>query len=104
MCGIEVVVADAGAYLDQAGRIWAEATAARDGDSDLPPLDAARAVIEQAVHSSARSLLLIALGQDACRGSDPPTFALIHARVDAAAIHPGPRFKLAAAGLSGPQR
>jgi ribosomal protein S18 acetylase RimI-like enzyme len=62
--GFDVVIAGPGEYLDEAGRIWAEATAFRDGSPDVAPLDAARAVIKPVVGSSAQSLLLVALGND----------------------------------------
>jgi hypothetical protein len=62
--GFDVVIAGPGEYLDEAGRIWAEATAFRDGSPDVAALDAARAVIKPVVRSSAQSLLLVALGND----------------------------------------
>lgn len=61
---IEVVVAGPSEYLDEVSQIWAEATAVRDGHCEIASLDAARAVIEAVVNSSAQSLLLVALSQD----------------------------------------
>jgi len=64
MALVKVVVAEAGEYVDDAAQIWAEATAARDGDVDAAPLDVSRPIIEAVVNRSARSLLLIALDVD----------------------------------------
>ena len=61
---VRVVVAEAGEYVDDAAQIWAETTAARDGDADVAPLDLSRPIIEAVINSSDRSLLLIALGAD----------------------------------------
>jgi ribosomal protein S18 acetylase RimI-like enzyme len=43
-----------------AAHIWAEATAARDGDPDVAPLDLSHPLIEKVIDSSARSLLAVA--------------------------------------------
>jgi GNAT superfamily N-acetyltransferase len=67
----EIVVARPGEYLDDAAEIWAEATAARDGDPEVAPLEVARPLIDRVVNSSADSLLLIAVGD----GRDPLGFA-----------------------------
>lgn len=64
MTVVEVVVAEAGEHVDDAAEIWAEATAARDGDVDVAPLDLSRPIIEAVLNSSDRSLLLIALDAD----------------------------------------
>lgn len=64
MAVVKVVVAEAGEYVDDAAQIWAEATAARDGDADVVPLALSRPIIEAVVNSSDRSLLLIALDAD----------------------------------------
>jgi RimJ/RimL family protein N-acetyltransferase len=64
MARLEIVVARGDEYLDDAARIWAEATAARDGDPDVAPLDAARPLIDSAVNGSAGALFLIALDDD----------------------------------------
>lgn len=56
----EIVVARGHEGLDDAARIWAEATAARDGDRQIAPLEVARPLIESAVSGSTESLLLIA--------------------------------------------
>lgn len=64
MALVKVVVAEAGESVDDAAQIWAEATAARDGDVDVTPLDLSRPIIEAVVNRSDRSLLLIALDAD----------------------------------------
>ena len=43
-----------------AAQVWAEATAARDGDPDVAPLALSRPLIAKVVGSSARSLLAVA--------------------------------------------
>lgn len=64
MARLQIVVARGDDYLDDAARIWAEATAARDGDPDVAPLDVARPLLESAVSGSAAALFLIALDGD----------------------------------------
>lgn len=64
MSRLEIVVARGGGYLDDAARIWAEATAFRDGDPDVAPLEEARPLIESAVDASPDALLLIAVAGD----------------------------------------
>jgi ribosomal protein S18 acetylase RimI-like enzyme len=46
--------------IDAAAQIWAEATAARDGDDEVPGLDVSRPVIQSVLDRSSRALLLIA--------------------------------------------
>jgi ribosomal protein S18 acetylase RimI-like enzyme len=46
--------------IDDAARIWAEATAARDGHGEVARLDAARPVIQAVLDRSPRAFLLIA--------------------------------------------
>jgi ribosomal protein S18 acetylase RimI-like enzyme len=46
--------------IDDAAQIWAEATAARDTDIEVPGLELSRPVIEQVLNRSRRSRLLIA--------------------------------------------
>jgi ribosomal protein S18 acetylase RimI-like enzyme len=46
--------------VDDAARIWAEATAARDGDDSVAGLDVARPVIQRVLDRSPGSFLLIA--------------------------------------------
>ncbi|GAB3848263.1 hypothetical protein GCM10027610_069600 [Dactylosporangium cerinum] len=48
-------------HFDDAAAIWAAATAARDGDTEVAPLSLARPVIERVIEGSPRSLLLVAL-------------------------------------------
>ena len=50
-------------HLADAARIWAEATAARDGDAEVAPAGPARARIQQALDASPSSLLLIAVDE-----------------------------------------
>jgi ribosomal protein S18 acetylase RimI-like enzyme len=58
---VRVVVAPPGEYLDEAAQVWAEATAARDGDPDVAPLEVSRPVVAAVVTRSPRSVLLVAL-------------------------------------------
>jgi ribosomal protein S18 acetylase RimI-like enzyme len=52
--------------VDAAARLWAEATAARDGGS-VAPIELARPVIQSVLDVSPRSLLLVAFdGDDVC--------------------------------------
>ncbi|GAA0615931.1 GNAT family N-acetyltransferase [Kribbella sandramycini] len=48
------------AEVDQAARIWAETTAARDGEATVPSLDLARPVIQSVLDASPQSFLLMA--------------------------------------------
>jgi ribosomal protein S18 acetylase RimI-like enzyme len=50
--------------IDDAAQIWAEATAARDGDDEVPGLDVSRPVIQSVLDRSSRALLLIARSAD----------------------------------------
>lgn len=54
-------MARGGRYIDEAATVWAEATAFRDGEAEIAPLDLARPLIRSVVDSSPRSLLLVAL-------------------------------------------
>jgi ribosomal protein S18 acetylase RimI-like enzyme len=66
---VEVIDAAGRAPLiDEAAGIWAEATAVRDGDAEVPPLDLARPVIQGVLDRSSRSFLLIALSADGTAG------------------------------------
>ena len=49
-----------GSLVDEAALIWAEASAARDGDPEVAGLDLARPVIQRVLGHSPRALLLIA--------------------------------------------
>ncbi|GIE77169.1 hypothetical protein Aph02nite_31190 [Actinoplanes philippinensis] len=80
MIDLSVQVAAPGQHLAEAATIWAEATAARDNDPDLAPLDQALPLIEQVVGSSPRSLLVVAIDNDtrvhgfaAIKPSDEPS-------------------------------
>ncbi|MGV9309553.1 N-acetyltransferase family protein [Nonomuraea sp. NPDC003727] len=64
MTNVRVQVAGHGQHIDEAATIWAETTAARDGDDEVAPLSLARPVIQAVVDSSPRSLLFVALGAD----------------------------------------
>jgi ribosomal protein S18 acetylase RimI-like enzyme len=50
--------------VTDAAQIWAETTAARDGDDQVPGLDVARPVIQGVLDRSPRSFLLIARSAD----------------------------------------
>ena len=50
--------------IDEAARIWAEATAARDRRDDVPTLDDSRPVIQSVLDRSPRAFLLIARTAD----------------------------------------
>jgi ribosomal protein S18 acetylase RimI-like enzyme len=52
------------ATIDSAASIWADATAARDGDPDPGPLALARPVIEQALSEADETSLVSALDRD----------------------------------------
>jgi ribosomal protein S18 acetylase RimI-like enzyme len=66
---IRVIVDGSRQRLEDAARIWAEATAVRDGESAVAPLELAREVIRAALDGSPRSLLLVALDEsDRVRG------------------------------------
>lgn len=59
--------------IDAAAQIWAEATARRDGDTEVPTLNQARPVIEDAMNQSPSSVLLFASSAD----GQPEGFALL---------------------------
>jgi GNAT superfamily N-acetyltransferase len=61
---VEIVEAAGPDDVDAAARIWAEATAARDGDDEVAGLDLARPLIEDVLASSPRSFLLLAREHD----------------------------------------
>jgi GNAT superfamily N-acetyltransferase len=61
MTSVHIRVAGPGEHLDEAATIWAEATAARDGDAEVAPVSVARPIIQRVIESSPRSLLLVAL-------------------------------------------
>jgi ribosomal protein S18 acetylase RimI-like enzyme len=66
---VEVIDAAGRAPLiDEAAGIWAEATAARDGDGEVPGLDLARPVIQGVLDRSSRAFLLIARSADGTAG------------------------------------
>ena len=61
MTSVHIRVAGPAEHLDEAATIWAEATAARDGDAEVAPLSVARPIIQRVIESSPRSLLLVAV-------------------------------------------
>lgn len=61
MAAIEIVVARRGEYLDEASQIWAEATAARDGDAEIAPVEVSRPILDSVVNGSTGAVLLIAV-------------------------------------------
>ncbi len=63
---MQVIVDRAHQHLEDAARIWAEATAARDGHAEAGPPGPSRDRIQQALAASPSSLLLIAVDE---RGS-----------------------------------
>jgi ribosomal protein S18 acetylase RimI-like enzyme len=63
---MQVIVDRAHQHLADAARIWVEATAARDGDTEVAPLGLSRERIQQALDASPQSLLLITVDE---RGS-----------------------------------
>ncbi len=69
---IEVRAATRGEHLDDAAQIWAEATAGRDGDRDVAPLELSRPIIDAVLSASPRSFLLIAFD----RAHTPVGFAV----------------------------
>jgi ribosomal protein S18 acetylase RimI-like enzyme len=62
------------AHIDDAARIWAAATAARDGDVDVPPLELARPIIQNVLSNSRRSRLIVAV---TCDGGQTVGFAAV---------------------------
>lgn len=62
MTSVRIQVAGDREHLDQAAAIWAEATAARDGDAEIAPLSVARPLLQRVAEGSPRSLLLAAAG------------------------------------------
>jgi len=61
-----VIVDGSRQHLEDAARVWAEATAVRDRESEVAPLALSREVIQVALDGSPRSLLLIALDESDC--------------------------------------
>lgn len=83
---MDVIEAAAGSPLvDEAARIWAEATAARDGDHEVASLAQARPVMEQVLGQSPRALLLVARDDGKAAG-----FAAISPMEDRNAAGSGP--------------
>jgi ribosomal protein S18 acetylase RimI-like enzyme len=64
MTTVRIGVAERGHHLVEAGAIWAEATAARDGDTEVAPSGPATALVQRVVESSPRSLLVVAADAD----------------------------------------
>ncbi|WP_327011022.1 GNAT family N-acetyltransferase [Dactylosporangium sp. NBC_01737] len=61
MTTVHIRVAGDREHLDEAATIWAEATAARDGEAEVAPLSLARPLIQRVIERSPRSLLVVAL-------------------------------------------
>jgi ribosomal protein S18 acetylase RimI-like enzyme len=61
MASLIVVESALGQFVDDAARIWAEATAKRDSDPEVAPLALSRPVIDAVLTSSLRSRLLVAV-------------------------------------------
>ncbi|MFI0796152.1 GNAT family N-acetyltransferase [Micromonospora rubida] len=57
---LQITVTASPERVDAAAQIWAETTAARDGDEDVAPLELARPLIRAVLDSSPRSVLLVA--------------------------------------------
>ena len=55
---------DSRRHVDEAAQIWAEATAARDGDDEVASLEFSRPIIENVLDRSPRSVLLVACCKD----------------------------------------
>jgi len=68
-------------HVDAAAAIWAEATARRDGDADVAPLEVARPIIQRVLDGSPRAFLPVVLVDET-----PAAFAAI-APVGAAEEH-----------------
>lgn len=64
MSDLRIEVAAPGRHRAEAAVIWAEATAARDGDSEAATLDEALPVIEKVTEGSPRSRLSVAITPD----------------------------------------
>lgn len=58
---MQVLSANQGQYVDGAAEVWAQATSARDGQAQVPPLQLSRPIIQEVLDSSARSILLVAV-------------------------------------------
>jgi ribosomal protein S18 acetylase RimI-like enzyme len=57
---VDIHLAEPGLHLAEAATIWAQATAARDGDSEVAPLELALPLIERVLGSSPRARLVVA--------------------------------------------
>ncbi|MCV3239026.1 GNAT family N-acetyltransferase [Mesorhizobium sp. ZC-5] len=73
-------------HLDTAAQIWAEATSARDGDDDVPPLGISRPIIVRVLESSRRALLLVILN-DAGEAVGFAAIAPVPGNADMAELH-----------------
>lgn len=61
MAIVEVLPASRGQYVDEAAGVWARATAARDGEWKVAPLELSLPIIQGVLDISARSVLLVAV-------------------------------------------
>jgi ribosomal protein S18 acetylase RimI-like enzyme len=60
---VQVIVDRSRQHLADAAQIWAQATAARDGDAAVAPLELSRELIQQVLDTSPQSLLLITVDE-----------------------------------------
>ena len=57
MASADIVFDNEAASVSEAARIWAEATAARDGDPDIAALSLSLPIIERVINSSPGSIV-----------------------------------------------
>ena len=96
MTDIRIFVDHGFAYLDAAARIWAEATAERDGDNEVAPLELSRPVIQRVLDQRGGFLLVANVG-----GAAAGFAALAQVEVGLAELHylgVAPRFAGAGVG------
>jgi ribosomal protein S18 acetylase RimI-like enzyme len=84
--------ADRTPLIDEAARIWAEATAARGGHAQVPALDVSRPVIQGVLDRSSRAILLIARSADGTAAGfaaiEPAPGSETAAQVSYIGVHP----------------
>jgi ribosomal protein S18 acetylase RimI-like enzyme len=64
MIGLRIIVDASPVRIEDAAQIWAEATAARDGATDVAPLEVARPVIAGVIEGGSDPLLFTAIASD----------------------------------------
>jgi len=113
---IRVEVDGSRQHLEDAARIWAQATAVRDRETDIAPLALSREVIRAALDASPRSLLLVALDESECvlrfvaavprpaSGGDAKLVELTHVGIDPAVWDGGVGSTLLRAAADAPSR